>query len=147
MTDDPQAPAGWYADPQNPGPQRYWSGTAWAAPGPPPPYAPYPQYPPGVPAYVVRKSSTNGFAIASMVLGIVWIYWIGSILALVFGYIAKRQIAASNGTEGGDGMATAGIVLGWVGIAALVGVIALVIVVAATGHTHHCQPSYYNNNC
>ena len=31
-------------------------------------------------------------AIASMVLGILWIVWIGSILALVFGYVAKSQI-------------------------------------------------------
>jgi len=79
-----------------------------------------------------------------MVLGIIWIYWIGSILALVFGYIAKRQIAASNGTEGGGGMATAGIVLGWIGVAALVAVIAIVIIVAATGHSSSCEPSVYN---
>jgi len=58
-------------------------------------------------------------AIASMVLGIIWIYWIGSILALVFGYIAKKQISESRGTQGGGGMATAGIVLGWVGIGTL----------------------------
>jgi hypothetical protein len=58
-------------------------------------------------------------AIASLVLGIVWIYWIGSILALVFGYTAKRQIAASHGTQGGSGLATAGIVLGWVGVTTL----------------------------
>ena len=57
-------------------------------------------------------------AIASMVLGIGWNYWIGSVLALVFGYIAKRQIA-DRGDSGG-GMATAGIVLGWVGIAFLI---------------------------
>ena len=59
---------------------------------------------------------TNGLAIASLVLGIVWIYGIGAILALVFGYQAKRQIDASNGREGGRGLAIAGIVLGWVGI-------------------------------
>jgi hypothetical protein len=51
-------------------------------------------------------------AIASMVLGILWICWIGSILALVFGYMAKNQIDASGGLEGGRGMAVAGIVLG-----------------------------------
>ena len=56
----------------------------------------------------------NGMAIASMVLGIVWVYGIGSILALVFGYQAKREIARSG--QRGSGMATAGIVLGWVGI-------------------------------
>lgn len=59
---------------------------------------------------------TNGFAIASLVLGIVWIMGVGSILALVFGYIAKGQIAASDGAQGGHGLAIAGIVLGWVGV-------------------------------
>ncbi len=63
---------------------------------------------------------TNGLAIASLVLGIVWIYGIGSILALVFGYQAKGQIDRSGGRESGRGMAVAGIVLGWVGVGALV---------------------------
>src|SRR5689334_4763481 len=48
----------------------------------PPPPAPY-----GAPAgygYYAQPQRTNGMAIASMVLGIIWIYWIGSILALVF---------------------------------------------------------------
>ena len=31
-------------------------------------------------------------AIASLVLGILWIYGLGAILALVFGYMAKKQI-------------------------------------------------------
>ena len=53
--------------------------------------------PPGV------QKTTNGLAIASMVLGIVWVYWIGSILALIFGYIAKGQINEIGGTAGGPG--------------------------------------------
>ncbi len=57
-----------------------------------------------------------------MVLGIVWVSWIGSILALVFGYVARAQIRERG--EGGDGMAIAGIVLGWVGT----GCFALVLV-------------------
>jgi Domain of unknown function (DUF4190) len=61
-----------------------------------------------------------------MVLGILWIYWIGSILALVFGYIAKSQIDRSGGTQSGRGMAIAGIVLGWIGVAVLVVTIAVV---------------------
>lgn len=35
--ESPQAPAGWYPDPQAPGQQRYWDGNAWTdhtAPGP-----------------------------------------------------------------------------------------------------------------
>jgi hypothetical protein len=87
---------------------------AQAAPPPPPPgYAYHPQ-----PVYVQAK--TNGLAIASLVLGIIWIYWIGSVLALVFGYVAKSQIDQSGGTQTGRGMAIAGIVLGWIGVAILV---------------------------
>jgi hypothetical protein len=92
-------------------PQQPVTGTPFNAP--PPQYAiPYPvQY--AVPVAV----RTNGLAIASMVLGILWFYWVGSVLALVFGYVAKGQIDASRGTQGGRGMATAGIVLGWIGVA------------------------------
>ena len=93
----------------------------------PPPYgqAPYGQPSPyGQPPYGQMWGSypvhqpTNGFAIASLVLGIVWVYWVGSILALTFGYIARNQIRRRG--ERGDGMAIAGIVLGWVGIATFV---------------------------
>ena len=69
--------------------------------------------------------TNNGLAIASMVLGICWVYWIGSILALIFGYVARGQIKRTH--RKGDGMAIAGIVLGWVGIAGLVAVILVVI--------------------
>jgi hypothetical protein len=82
--------------------------------------APYgQQYPPPYGYPLVQR--TNGMAIASMVLGILWIYWIGSILALIFGYIAKNQIRERG--ESGSGMATAGIVLGWIGV----GILALVL--------------------
>ena len=73
------------------------------------------------------QATTNGLAIASMVLGILWLYWIGSILALVFGYIAKGQIDRSAGRQTGRGMAIAGIVLGWIGAAALVLIIVMAI--------------------
>lgn len=76
---------------------------------------------------------SNGFAIASMVLGILWVYWIGSVLALIFGYKARQDIAASNGEQGGAGMATAGIVLGWVGVAGFVISLGLFIAAIAGG--------------
>jgi len=69
---------------------------------------------------------TNGFAVVSLSMGIIWYLWIGSILALIFGYIAKGQIDASQGQQKGRGFAIAGIVLGWVGV----GILALVIVAA-----------------
>jgi hypothetical protein len=99
----PQAPppTGAPAQPQAPGQQPYGYGHGYPAHGYQAPY-------------VQRK--TNGFAVASLVLGIVWVYWIGSILALIFGMVAKSQIDQSGGWQQGRGMATAGIVLGWVGI-------------------------------
>jgi len=58
-------------------------------------------------------------AVASLVLGILWIFWIGSLLALVFGLIAKSQIDRSDGAQSGLGLAIAGIVLGCVGVGTL----------------------------
>ena len=84
------------------------------------PYAPAP--PPQV--------KTNSLAIASFVLGIVWVYWIGSILALVFGYVALRQIRQAHGWQQGRGFAIAGVVLGWIGVAALALVLVLAVVIA-----------------
>ncbi len=54
-----------------------------------------------------------------MVLGILWIYWIGSILAVIFGHVAISQ-TGKNPTLRGRGMAIAGLVLGYVGIGLLV---------------------------
>lgn len=68
-----------------------------------------------------------------MVLGIFGFFgcfaWI---LALVFGYIAKSQIDRSGGTQGGRGMAIAGIVLGWVWFGLIAAYIMFVVVVVAT---------------
>lgn len=84
----------------------------------PPPYAPYqPQY--GyAPYHYPQLRPTNGLAIAAMVLGIVGVCTPISILGLIFGLIAKRQIQERG--EQGDGMATAGVVLGWIGVASVV---------------------------
>lgn len=84
---------------------------------------------------------TNGMAIASLVLGIVWIGGIGAILALVFGTKARRSIDASGGREGGRGMATAGVVLGCIGIAGAVVYWAAIVIVAL--HTNTTPPTAY----
>jgi hypothetical protein len=51
-------------------------------------------------------------------LGIVWLYWLGSILALIFGFIALRQIKRSEGRQTGRRLAIAGIVFAflWLGL-------------------------------
>jgi hypothetical protein len=118
-------PPGWYPDPDDPRARRYWDGARWTDSRALAPAA-------------APKLPNNGKAIASMVLGIVGLvilYVIGPILALVFGYMAKNEIEASNGTQGGSGFATAGIVMGWIGIglALLYLVLVLIFGLAALG--------------
>ena len=79
----------------------------------PPQYTDQLQY--GAPPPVQK---TNGMAVTSLVSGILGLTLcagIGSVVALICGYIAKGQIKRSQGMEGGSGMATAGIVMGWIG--------------------------------
>jgi len=71
-------------------------------------------------------------AVASLVLGIITLCGIGSILAVIFGYVGKGQIDRSGGTQGGRGLAIAGIVLGWVGVGTLVLYIVGIVIVAIT---------------
>ena len=71
-----------------------------------------------------------------MVLGICGLVvcpLICSILALVFGYQGRAEIDRSGGLIGGRGQATAGIAMGWVGVAVGIALVALIIVLAATG--------------
>ena len=85
---------------------------------PPAPYAPPP--PVGYGGYSVGPVTTDGRATASLVFGIlgfVILPLIGPIVALIFGVSAKRRIRREPGVVGGDGMATAGIVLGSIGLA------------------------------
>lgn len=132
------------------------------SPPPPPPYAPPP--PPGAPGtsppapqaaqpgqlaqplsaprYPAEPpfagyARTSGLAVASLVLGILWILWVGSVLAVIFGHVALSQIKRSYGALTGRGMAIAGLVLGYLGIATL----ALVIVLSATGVIDTATPA------
>ncbi|HET8931242.1 MAG TPA: DUF4190 domain-containing protein [Acidimicrobiales bacterium] len=64
--------------------------------------------------------STNGKAVASLVfaiLGFFFCYLIGPILGIVLGGQAKQEIRNSGGVQQGDGIAQAGRILGWVGLA------------------------------
>ncbi len=61
----------------------------------------------------------NSLALISLIasiLGLTLFPFLGSIAGLILGYMAKKQIEESNGTEGGEDLAKWGIILGWVGI-------------------------------
>jgi hypothetical protein len=73
----------------------------------------------------VAGPKTSGLAIASLVTGLFfWCCAVPGIVAIVLGHLALESIEDSGGTKSGRGMAIAGIVLGWVGVA-IVGLIVL----------------------
>lgn len=82
---------------------------------------PNPDFPPPQPYadrfYREPARKTSGLAVASLVLGILWVLWVGSILAVVFGHIALKQ-TREPGTDG-RGLAIAGLVLGYIGVGTL----------------------------
>jgi amino acid transporter len=74
--------------------------------------------------YPLAQARNNGFAITSMVLGIVSIPMIcccytgiiPGILAVIFGFLARNKLRTSFSVEKGEGMALAGIILGFITI-------------------------------
>lgn len=57
------------------------------------------------------NAPASGKAIASLVLSLLGV----SLLGLIFGSIARKEIRNSQGQLSGDGMALAGLILGWIG--------------------------------
>lgn len=74
---------------------------------------------------------TSSLSLTSMIMGIVsWVLLpiVGGIIAVITGHMAKKEIRESNGLLGGDGMATAGLVLGYSNLAlGLCGCLALIL--------------------
>ena len=121
---DPRQPQpGWYPDPGGSRVLRWWDGTAWT-----PHTHPLPDLQPGTapPAAGPAPQRTapavhDGYAIASLVLSLVWLAGLASLLGVIFGAMseheAKRQMRRTSG------LAIAGQVIGVLGILAVVGYI------------------------
>jgi hypothetical protein len=125
----PAAPA--YGDPHAPQPPAYGAPPAYGQAPPPytaaPTYGSAPGYAAPYGAYAPVK--TNVLAVISMIASIVGFLWIlpfiGSLAGVIMGHISLRQIAASG--EKGRGMALAGLIVGYAGLALFViGVIAFI---------------------
>lgn len=77
---------------------------------------------------------TNGLAVTALVCGVAqFVVVLTFIPAIVCGHIARAQIRRTG--EAGGGMALAGLILGYVGGALLIGLVLLLVAVAAkSGH-------------
>ncbi len=74
------------------------------------------------PTAAAARPRTSGAAIASLVLGILGLFaipLITSLGAIFLGRRAQREIAESPGLSG-EGLAKAGVILGWIGVALMV---------------------------
>lgn len=92
------------------------------------------QYPTAPPSPI--PGQTSNLAIASLVSGILgWtiLFGIASIVAVITGHMAKNEIKRSSGMLSGDGMATAGLILGYVNLAVVVIATCLIIVLPLLG--------------
>ena len=93
--------------------------------GGPPPGGP----PSGTPYGQPQPGSTNTLAIVSLILGIMWLGWLGSILAVILGHVSLSQIKRTG--QSGRGMAIAGLILGYLGI--LIGAIIITLILVTLG--------------
>ncbi len=82
------------------------------------PDTPFPQAAPLAPMPVVRP--TNALAIASVVCSAAsWVVapFAAAIIGVVLGHMARKQIREGGGAEGGDELAVAGLVIGYLHLA------------------------------
>ena len=84
------------------------------------------------PGYVYPAPRTNTLAVVSLIAsiaGVTLLPILASIVGVVTGHMARRQIRETG--EGGDGMAVAGVVVGWIGVGiAAIGVLLAVLMFA-----------------
>ena len=109
---------GWYRDPSDANGLRWWDGSTWtqttgeSATGP-----------------IGANPPTHPLAVASLCCSIAGWFTGGlsAIVGVVLGYRARREIRASAGTQGGEGLAKAGIIVGW----AMIGLYVVIITLLA----------------
>ena len=82
---------------------------------------------PGVPAPPSGHGETSGKAIVSLISGLFFFVFPLAILAIIFGHLGLSEIRKSAGRLKGEGVAIAGLVLGYAGIAA----IPVILIIAA----------------
>jgi hypothetical protein len=77
--------------------------------------------PPPDPLRFIRlRRRVNVLAVVSLVAGLLWFAWIGSLTAIVTGHMALFQISRSSGRETGRTAALIGLMFGYFGLATLV---------------------------
>ena len=69
------------------------------------------------------RRQVNALALVSLAAGFLWVFWLGSLMAIVTGHLALHRIARSGGTEYGRTAALIGLLFGYFGLTTLLAVI------------------------
>ena len=76
-----------------------------------------PNYQQPPPLYYAQTSTLAIISLVAGILGWIGFLGIGPIIAVITGHMAKNEIAKSGGQITGNGLATAGLILGYVNLA------------------------------
>jgi hypothetical protein len=79
-----------------------------------------PSFPPLEDENVLPNSTLAIVSLISALLGFTFVPVIGGIVALITGYMARSETRSIPPKASGDGLATAGIILGWIQLGLLV---------------------------
>jgi hypothetical protein len=120
-TPDHAPPAGWYADPDRPGYERRWTGDKWSIFTRKAPRAE------SAPPQLGAKA--NRLAVTALILSSFGLFFVGSILGIVFGTVALDEIRGSDGHERGERIARWAVGIGWATIILWVAVIVFAVAV------------------
>ena len=92
-----------------------------------------------------QEPPASPWAIISLIGGIAnfvgFPFW-GAVAALVTGYAAKAEIQKSNGRVGGERLAKAGLILGWIGVglSVLTFLLGMLVLLGVIGSFAFCGP-------
>ena len=70
--------------------------------------------PPIIDAHLLPTSTLAIVSLVAAILGFTFVPVIGTIVALITGYMARNETRSLPPKASGDGLATAGIIMGWV---------------------------------
>ena len=89
---------------------------------------PPPLPPPATPSAIKQTNTLAVISLVSGILGWTLLPWLGSIVAIITGHMARAELRRNPETQEGDGLAIGGLVLGWAMVVmSIVGILMVIL--------------------
>lgn len=72
-------------------------------------------------------------SLAAGIAGFIFLPVLGSLIAVILGHMARAAVKRDPQTVGGKGMATVGLVLGYIGLSVVALIVAIIVLAVVTG--------------